>query len=339
MSLPKTVWILTDGHAGNLNPALGLAEALHDHVPLNIVTKTLETKGLGKILPPQILLHSPYVSLFALQGLYRYPFFHPREKLPDIIIGNGRVSVAVCAAMKRYANNTNHLFLAIQLQHPRIGSTWFDLVIPPMHDHMKGVNVLSTLGSLTRMNHVKLDEIRAHPPEILGHLKAPRVVLLVGGRSRSYDFTFPTVDKLCRDVESLTKHLKGSLMITTSRRTEPENIHYLKTRFSNRKDIYLWNGEGENPFMAYLALADIIVVTADSVNMISEGAAAGKPVLIYPLEGGSSKIEDFHHQMIERDLARQFSTTAEIWTPPPFNETKRVSQYIADHFLKHILFS
>ncbi|MBI3801316.1 MAG: mitochondrial fission ELM1 family protein, partial [Deltaproteobacteria bacterium] len=48
--------------------------------------------------------------------------------------------------------------------------------------------------------------------------------------------------------------------------------------------VHLWQpGQQDNPYLAYLALADVIVVTGESESMLAEAATTGKPVYIYPL--------------------------------------------------------
>jgi uncharacterized protein len=60
----------------------------------------------------------------------------------------------------------------------------------------------------------------------------------------------------------------------------------------------IYDGHGDNPYPAFLAHADRFIVTADSVNMISEAAATGKPILIFRPEGNSKKFDRFHANMM-----------------------------------------
>jgi hypothetical protein len=77
-----------------------------------------------------------------------------------------------------------------------------------------------------------------------------------------------------------------------------------------------------------------IVVTADSVNMISEAAGSGKPVYILALEGGSKKFTRFHRTMIERGIARPFDGKLAEWRYTPLNETARVATLIRERLVK-----
>ena len=85
----------------------------------------------------------------------------------------------------------------------------------------------------------------------------------------------------------------------------------------------IWDGAGENPYYAYLALADAVLVTADSVSMISEAAATGKPVHILELDGGNAKFARFHRTMRNAGITRPFAGRIEDWTYPVPDDTAR----------------
>ena len=94
-------------------------------------------------------------------------------------------------------------------------------------------------------------------------------------------------------------------------------------------NIYFWDGMGENPYFAFLAQADSILVTGDSVNMISEACFTGKPVHVLALEGGSgSKFERFHTEMRLADHTRPFQGKLEEWQAVRLDETSRVAREI-----------
>jgi len=77
-------------------------------------------------------------------------------------------------------------------------------------------------------------------------------------------------------------HQGYSLFVTTSRRTGEAQLKILQEALTARS-TFLWDGTGENPFMGMLALADAILVTSDSTNMMVEAAGTGKPVHILQL--------------------------------------------------------
>jgi mitochondrial fission protein ELM1 len=81
-------------------------------------------------------------------------------------------------------------------------------------------------------------------------------------------------------------------MITASRRT-PAPLRDALKQLAARSSGFFWDGDGENPYLALLALADAIVVTADSANMVGEAAATGAPVLVFEPSGGHPKLRAF----------------------------------------------
>ena len=75
-------------------------------------------------------------------------------------------------------------------------------------------------------------------------------------------------------------------MATPSRRTPPALTAAVRDELG---DGFLWDGSGENPYAAMLALADAILVTGDSANMVGEATATGAPVHVFEPSGGGSK--------------------------------------------------
>ncbi|KAG0260521.1 hypothetical protein BG011_001842 [Mortierella polycephala] len=63
---------------------------------------------------------------------------------------------------------------------------------------------------------------------------------------------------------------------------------------------------GRNPYEAMLALADKIVVTADSIAMTNEALATGKPVYILGGELARGKLKVFHRYLADQHATRAF---------------------------------
>ena len=87
----------------------------------------------------------------------------------------------------------------------------------------------------------------------------------------------------------------------------------------------VWDGQGENPYLGFLALADAFVVTEDSVSMISEAASTGKPVYVAALEGGGRRFRLFHHNFRAAGITRPFDGTLDFWQYDPPDDTARVA--------------
>ncbi len=119
----------------------------------------------------------------------------------------------------------------------------------------------------------------------LAPLPHPRVAVLVGGDSRHHRFTDADVARLADQLGALARAGAG-LMMTASRRT-PEALRRARDRpGGGRTAASSGTATGDNPYLPMLALADSVVVTADSFNMIGEAAATGVPVLVFEPQGG-----------------------------------------------------
>ena len=99
---------------------------------------------------------------------------------------------------------------------------------------------------------------------------------------------------------------------------------------SRNQPAYIWDGHGANPYYGMLALADAIIVTCDSVNMVSEACTTGKPVYVIDLPGGSDKFRRFHQAMRDDGLTRPFADRLEMWNYPPLNDVELVAERIAE---------
>lgn len=116
-------------------------------------------------------------------------------------------------------------------------------------------------------------------------------------------------------------------MVTPSRRT-PGNALTAFSRAVTDVPCNIWDGTGDNPYFAFLALADVIVVTEDSVNMVTEAAGTGEPVFVQSLKGYSTRLARFHHLMQKRGATRPFAGRMETWTYQPINDAERVASAV-----------
>ncbi|HEX9490910.1 MAG TPA: ELM1/GtrOC1 family putative glycosyltransferase, partial [Stellaceae bacterium] len=117
------------------------------------------------------------------------------------------------------------------------------------------------------------------------------------------------------------------IAVTPSRRTGPAAEELLRDRLAGLPAI-IWDGAGDNPYFGLLGLADALLVTADSVSMVSEAAATGKPVHVVDLDGGSAKFARFHAAMRAAGITRPFAGAIEDWHYAPPDDTARAAAEI-----------
>ncbi|TFG88190.1 MAG: hypothetical protein E4H18_02665 [Hyphomicrobiales bacterium] len=148
-----------------------------------------------------------------------------------------------------------------------------------------------------------------------------------GGESQAFSFPPETATGLGAKLTMLVRETGGSLLITPSRRTRADSPATLAKAIEGTPH-FVWDGTGDNPYFALLSLADAVVVTEDSVNMVTEAAGTGKPVYVQSLPGRSTRLSRFHTLMRERGATRPFEGHLESWSYAPVNDTEVVASHI-----------
>ena len=304
-------WLLTEDKAGMISQCLGLAEALG----VTAQWKRLVPRAPWKYLPPQLwccALHAAGPGSDPLQPPW-----------PDLLIATGRPTVAVARAIRLASGGKT---FTVQIQNPGIAPRHFDLVVAPQHDRLQGANVICTHGALHRVTAARLAAEAQRLAPSLAHLPQPRVAVLLGGSNRRYRFTSALAQELGARLADLARSGFG-LMITPSRRTDPQVLATLRAALIGLP-AEIWDGQGDNPYFAYLGLADYLIVTGDSVNMVSEACFTGKPVYVVELEGGSAKFRRFHEGLRQAGMTRPFTGVLEQWHYAPLDDTGTVAAEI-----------
>jgi hypothetical protein len=312
-----SVWVLHDGKIGMANQVRGLAEALG----WPIIEKQLAIRAPWRYLPPGLWL-SPGLALDPAGSRLEPPW-------PDLVIACGRNSVAPARLVKRASSGRSFW---VQVQDPRFARSEIDLIVAPNHDPAPGENVFRTLGAVHRVTTAKLAAETERWAPVFTGLPRPLIAVLIGGDNSVYRLGEQSFGSLCDRLVALAKSGVG-LAITPSRRTGDAQRALLQKRLAGLS-AFIWDGGGDNPYFGMLGAADAILVTADSVSMISEAAATGKPVHIVELEGGSDKFTRFHQGMREAGITRPFNGTLEEWHYTPLDDTARAATEIRRRFQK-----
>ena len=302
-------WIITEGMAGTQNQCIGVAQALGLD---NAEIKKIELMQPWKTLSPYLKLEQSWSFSPSLEPPW-----------PDLVLSSGRKSIATARYIKRQSEGKT---IIAQIQDPRVNPEQFDLVAVPAHDPTRGPNVVVTTAAPNKITTERIEKERESFPQ-LENLKAPRVAVLIGGTSKAYCMS----KNITRKLADQLSEIEASLMITCSRRTGEGNQKTLRKKL-DKKGNFFWDGNGQNPYLAMLGWADIILVTADSVSMLSESCTTGKPVYMIPLEGGAPRINKLHHNLINRGALRIFEGTFETWGYEPLNDAQMVAKEIKTRF-------
>jgi mitochondrial fission protein ELM1 len=116
-------------------------------------------------------------------------------------------------------------------------------------------------------------------------------------------------------------------MVTFSRRTPPRARDVIARALADVPG-WIWEGEGANPYFAFLGAADAFVVTEDSINMVAEAASTGKPIYIATVDGGQRRKRLFHADLERKGVIRPFTGDHAPWTYAPLRETERLADEV-----------
>ena len=308
----KSAWVLTEGMAGTVTQAVGLAEA----VGLPFTEKTVALQPPWCWLPPRFW--PPGVLGVAYDdGTLSPPW-------PGLVISCGRKAIGPAREIKRRSGGRS---FTVHVQDPHVPSQAFDVIVVARHDRLSGPNVIDTKGALHRVTAERLREAGAEYAAALAGLPRPFTTVLVGGPNRVYRVTPEIIGDFAARLAAFARDTGGTLLVTPSRRTGAANEAVLREMLRDSGAL-IWDGTGGNPYFGYLALADHIVVTCDSVSMVSEACATGKPVYVYDLPGGSAKFRRFHDLLRSEGITRPFTGAVVDWSYQSLDETARVGQEI-----------
>ena len=314
---PVTIWAISDGRAGIEAQAIGLAEAVAREARAQGGEATIEIKRVG--WTGRIGRLPWWLNLLPRRWLT--PESQINDPWPDLWIAAGRATLPLSIRAKRWSGGKTFV---VQIQDPRVPPQMFDLVIPPKHDRLSGDNILSITGSPHRVTSQRLASEYEKFKDQIDALPRPRVAVLLGGKSKAFDISVERAAQMAHEIQLPLEQEGGSLLMTFSRRT-PEPARALLTARLRDLPGIIWDGEGPNPYFAFLAAADYILVSEDSTNMATEAASTGKPVFILKMEGHSLKFRLFHQELERQGAARPYGGAFHGWTYEPVDETGRAA--------------
>lgn len=302
----KNILVLSDGRLGHLKQSLAVVDSISE-IGLQVSSETVginfKSQGLNRFFSFIAAAFGPAAALNFL------PLCIKKEALGrimggafDIIVSTGS-SVAAVNMACAYENNS----LSISVMKPGIlPLSEFSCVIMPEHDNPPSrKNIITCSGALNSVDKESMEKdyislcerfdfLKDEPKE-----KNPKIGLLLGGNSKNYFFTAEIASLLCRELKEVSDKLDGHLFITTSQRTPKEVSDALKDSFKNyNRCKMLVVASEENPkgtVGGIFHLSDVVVVSAESISMVSEAASSGKYVVAFEpgIKHKKNKIKKF----------------------------------------------
>lgn len=310
------IWALLLPEAGFRSQVMGLAETLNALVDGIVIEKNVDLRAPWRYLP-STLCPLPLVGLTANSDRLVAPW-------PDLVIGCGRRTIPLALAIKHLSSGATK---AVFIQNAKAAAPDFDLVFPMHHDGLQGPNVIAVDTALHRVTPEKLERGRDHWRARFEGLKRPLIGVVLGGSTASLRFTEACARDLVSKLEHLARETGAGLAITPSRRTDENALAVMRDFALRQSDTWLWDGQHDNPYFGILGLSDALIITEDSVSMVSEALVAGKPVATVPLEGHARR----HKLFIDNLRAKGAITRFDGTLPPPSNVIiPNATQHAAD---------
>jgi len=256
------VWVLLGPHRGDNHQVLALAEGLgvpyrpiqmryrwFAHLPAafrSITISQLQPEARAEIAPPW----------------------------PSLVIGIGQRSAPVARFIKERSGGRATI---VRLGDPMVSPRFFDLVITTTQYAVRDAE-----------NVVRLPVTITNPPTTpdcaearwLDSFPRPRRLIAIGGATSLWQLRSSTISSVARTLLQRAEREGGSVIAVTSPRTSPRLAAAARAVLGSFAVV-----DGDFPrYTALLSAADEMHVTGDSVSMLSEAVALGKPTGLIPLE-------------------------------------------------------
>lgn len=316
LRLHGTCWVITDRAVGNQRQALTLAEQLG----LPVRHLVLEPRAPWSWLAPHCTLGGPLALPEAQRALFCPPW-------PSVAIGCGRAAALFTRQLRSLSDRRCY---TVQILDPRIDPAHWDSVIAPRHDRLTGPNVLNPLGSLHPIDDAWLADGRESCPW-LADLPRPRIGVLLGGPRKGLPLDATYAKRLADRLLAQQRTQGGSLLVLASRRTPPALLEAFRNALQGHAGL-LWGGaaDGPNPYSGVLGWSDRLVVTPDSVNMLSEACAVGCPVQTLVTAPLPAKLERFHRALRNAGLLHDVDDAVPVRQIPPLRETAAIASQLRE---------
>lgn len=302
------MWSLTTGEAGLRQQARGLAQALSDRHEERVV----RVNKLAALAPPGIFSLS-LAGISEQEGAIAPPW-------PDVLVSCGRRAGLASMAIRR---RSGHPTVAIHVQAPSAPAA-FDLVVAMPHDRLQGGNVITVDTALHGLRASALRDASTKPDPRFSALPRPWTAVLLGGPTTHAAFSVAQAQGLADGLDALRRRSGGSLLITPSRRTPADVIAALGARYLSDVATFFWDGGGANPYLPILASADAIVVTSDSISMVSEALATTADIWLFDIT-----TRERHARFVEALLARRLVARLGETPAPTRREATDATPYVA----------
>ncbi len=198
---------------------------------------------------------------------------------PDLVIATGKRTAPVALWIKQQSAGHTKL---VQLGRPRMALNDFDLVVTtPQYGLPAAQNVIEIPLPFAHPKTVSAADIEAFKTE-WATLPRPWMLGVVGGAKFPLRLNDGDIAEFGKALNRRASQFDASVILLDSPRSPEAALDQAARHITAPKWLYR-RGQSVNPYQTALQLCDELVVTSDSVSMVSEMLLTGKPTAIYRL--------------------------------------------------------
>ena len=311
----KKVLVLDDGKKGHLKQSMAVVKQIKRYrqdegfAPEHLVVDTARVRFKNKTMKTLFNLFTPLMTTFLQMHIKLLAMVLEKEsygdvvnRYADVIVSCGSSLFGVSKALKM----ENHARNVTVLDPGPVNRASFDLIVLPRHDASGGDEEKDNVA-VTDLAPNLIDSESISRFQVQGAGSGKRIGLLLGGDNPCFSFGEALTKSIARNIKVTCEQLDGYAHITTSRRTPAAAEKVLTEEFDGFPRLAEFisgkDDRDEHTVEKILAVSDILIVSGESISMVSEAVSSGRPVMVFMPDKKSRKItkyERFVEELRER---------------------------------------
>jgi mitochondrial fission protein ELM1 len=304
----RSVIVLSDGRVGHLRQLEAILKILQDS-KYKIKAEVVEINFKSKFAKLVLNLFAMFSKSAPYSGNFRYLKWFLKKDSYQRLVSLYADMVVSCgsslSSVNRLLASQNNARSVVIMKPGLLSLKRFGLVIIPKHDNPPlQDNVVVTKGAL---NLIDAEYLKNHSEKLQSKIMLKdnkiKIGLLLGGDNRGFVLKREPIKEIIGQIKSITAQLDAELLITTSRRTSSEIEELVKSEFKDYAPCKLLVIANETNIPeavgGILGLSQIVILSADSISMISEAASSGKYVVVFDTQDCCAQLSKRHARFLK----------------------------------------